>query len=91
MVAKKPLSVRIDAKVRDRLDELGNNATEVTERLLRQGLAWRERFGDTLPEEEGEPTGLTQEVAELRETIAELRDRLERLEKQLPVAQTTAV
>ncbi len=85
MQDRKPLSVRIPTELRETVDRLGNNTTDVTIRLLQQGLAWRDRFGDTLPPEGLEPKGLLKEIEELREHLAKLSDRLEAVEKPQPV------
>ena len=84
MQSKKALSVRIPAELKDDMDKLGNNTTDVAVRLLQQGLAWRERFGDTLPAEGLEPSGLAKEIAELRELLASLSDRVAAVEKPQP-------
>lgn len=80
---KDPLSIRIQKELRaeiDKIDKLrrSSNVTAVVERLLRQGYAWCDEFGDVLPEEEKEAVGLDVEVQRLRGEVEHLKEERDR-------------
>ena len=93
MKAKTHLSIRIPIELNTELEKLGNNKTEISERLLWQGLAWRAEHGDTLPgeDEEKDPfRGIRGAMAKLEArsdrqeaTITELKASLAQLAEKL--------